>query len=1262
MSGWFVTANDIKEWTATKKREAEENLPLLVKKLVLASCKPKSLAFPSGDSIALGGWDAILDVEEGNEFIPIGKSGWEFGTNADVKKKADKDYGKRTEKPEPLVQKESTFVFATSRLWTKMDNWAHQKKSEGKWKDVKGINAETLQVWLERYPAVHRWFSNLIGKRSSKLWDIEQAWNTTSNITRLVLTPDIFLNARDTEKTKLLDELGRKGSVLRAKAQSKKESYGFILSALIQEYKYNSRTLIVKDQSAWDWVMTVEHPLILISENFTPNGIGGAVAKGHHVILATDSLDSAHSLIELSRMSRQNRIDAIKSIGLSDKKAEQVYRETKGYLEPILRHKMLSPIDISIPEWVENVNSDVLFSVLFATEWNSNNEKDREVMASLSDFCYNEFEKNVIELSKQPDPPVRLVGNIWQVISKVDMWLRIAHRIAQPHLNRLGGVTVDVIKDLDPSFDLEHKERFMASIKGAIPLYSESLKTGIADSLALLAAYGADYSDYIGAEKPLDLIRWWIRQVFEKNIEAKSWYSFGKCLQSIAEAAPDEFLTALENSMCGTDPTIRGLFTAEGNGIFGGCPHSNLLWSLELVSWDTQYLARVSTCLARLSEIDPGGTYTNRPFNSLINIFLGWINQTHATHQQRLQIIENVLLKQFADITWDLMISLLIGNTQHTSGVHKPKYREWAEGVDKKVSKRDYFEYIETMVEILFREADKNIGKRLLDLLDNFNSYKTEQQETFLTKLTDLDTKNLEHDDREEIVKKIRGILSRHREFPDTQWAWPEELLEKLENVYHHFEFEDIIKRNTYLFDDHWPKLIRPINRKEMSHAEQIKIINAKQIEVIEEIFDTKGIEGISEIALTCKNPGVIGLSLFQSKSSEHAIPQILSWLGGDGPLSFLATSYLSAKSHKDWDWAQHILEENQEWSNDKKTSLLWSLPVVGKTFDLVEKQKDDIQHKYWYGLQSYFLNSDEKGKVPYVARKLLENSRPLAAIDAVAQIIWGKHETNELESSLVADILLKIATDPLDIDLVSIQNVRYDILGAIEFIQTRADIPAEIISQIEWAYLKIFRFEDVTPQYLSEKIAKEPSFFVKLVTWVYNREDGKDPDEDLSEELKKQRAEIAWELLDTVSILPGSDGVLINSNELNTWIDQARKMLDEVGRLKTRDIQIGLYLSRCPIGNDGIWPHESVRSVIERVKSAELDQHIQIGKYNSRGITSREVFEGGEQEIRLSKKFEENAIKIEFTYPRTAGILRDLARSYERDAKHADFRVELNE
>jgi hypothetical protein len=117
MSSWFVKANDIKDWTAKNKRRAEETLPLVIKKLILASSRPNYICFPSGDSVSHSGWDGIVEVDRGNEFVPTGKSGWECGTNENIKNKAEGDFNTRTIKPDPLELTDTTFVFATCRTW-----------------------------------------------------------------------------------------------------------------------------------------------------------------------------------------------------------------------------------------------------------------------------------------------------------------------------------------------------------------------------------------------------------------------------------------------------------------------------------------------------------------------------------------------------------------------------------------------------------------------------------------------------------------------------------------------------------------------------------------------------------------------------------------------------------------------------------------------------------------------------------------------------------------------------------------------------------------------------------------------------------------------------------------------------------------------------------------------------------------------------------------------------------------------------------------
>lgn len=1262
MAGWFVTSNDIKVWTATDKRRAEEILPLLIKKLILASLKPKEISFPSGDAVTTGGWDGILEVEVGNEFVPVSKSGWEFGTNSNVKSKADKDYQKRTKSPELLVPRESTFIFVTSRLWTQRGAWVKAKKATSEWKDVKGINADTLESWLGVCPAVHRWFANLLGKRSGDLWDLEQAWGALSNITGLPLTTELFLTSREEAAKQLINGLAGEGLALRVKALSEHEAYGFILASLKSSAELSAQALIVKNQPTWDQLMDSKNSLVLIPLGFNPENIGNTVSNGHKVILALDNRSSASTEIQLERVSRQGRIASIQSISLSGDQAEKVYSDTKGYFEPILRHNLLKPIDRPRPLWTDNSSTDILFAALFATEWNTTSAADKEVMSRLSGLDYQEFERQVFEITKDADSPLRLVGNVWQVISKIDMWLLIAPHLGKTHLERLGSNIVQVLSDPDPAFDLPANERYLAGVKGEKPVYSSHIKSGLADSLALLSTYGDNFADQCGVVKPSDLVRYRVSQLFENNVEAKKWYSLGHSLQSIAEAAPGEFLGALEKSIQGDNPPIGRLFEAEGNGIFSGCPHADLLWSIELVSWNREYLPRAALCLARLSEIDPGGKWSNRPFGSLVDIFLGWINNTRVNHEQRLQIIEQVLLPNHPDITWKLMVSLLLGNSRVTSGTNKPEYRDWADDVEETVMPEHFHEYIRAIVDLLLKDVGQNLGIRLPDLIANFDSYTDDQLKTVVEHMLGINPGDLQDEDREKIVKELRRQISHHRGFPKADWAWPKELIDKLEVVYHNFEFEDTVKKSIYLFDTTPPDLILPIERGKNDWREKEKHILDSRIQAIEEVLKTKGFEGIKDLVLKCSNPELVGLVVSQSSFLEKAVPNIQDWLGSERNLNLAAQCYFSVRSASDWSWATTLFSKSKDWSENKQVCFLLSLPPNSKTFDLVENQELSVQHLYWSDMNRYFLPSEDRNKVSYMASKLLEHARPLAAIEATGQLFMEKNGTIEVDCELVATILMRIATNPSDIERISIHTAQYNITTAIEYIQDSAELPVERIAQIEFLYLTIFH-ERVKPRYLNDMVASDPNFFVQLVKWLFKRSDGVIEDKDTeSEELRNQRAESAQALLRLISSLPGSTGATIEQDKLNIWVDQARELLGEADRGEIGDNLIGKYLARCAKGTDDIWPHEAVRNVIERVRSADLERGVSTSRFNSRGVTSRSPYEGGIQERKLAASYREDAQKLEFTHPRTSGILRELAEEYDRIAHDHDRRVELRD
>jgi len=71
------------------------------------------------------------------------------------------------------------------------------------------------------------------------------------------------------------------------------------------------------------------------------------------------------------------------------------------------------------------------------------------------------------------------------------------------------------------------------------------------------------------------------------------------------------------------------------------------------------------------------------------------------------------------------------------------------------------------------------------------------------------------------------------------------------------------------------------------------------------------------------------------------------------------------------------------------------------------------------------------------------------------------------------------------------------------------------------------------------------------------------------------------------------------------------------------------------------------------------LDNGFNVEIYNKRGVVSKSLFEGGQQERVLVKKFKQYADKWAICYPRTSGMLRKIAQDYENEAKQQDKEAE---
>ena len=91
------------------------------------------------------------------------------------------------------------------------------------------------------------------------------------------------------------------------------------------------------------------------------------------------------------------------------------------------------------------------------------------------------------------------------------------------------------------------------------------------------------------------------------------------------------------------------------------------------------------------------------------------------------------------------------------------------------------------------------------------------------------------------------------------------------------------------------------------------------------------------------------------------------------------------------------------------------------------------------------------------------------------------------------------------------------------------------------------------------------------------------------------------------------------------------------------------------PADSDGSWPCQAVRAIFEAVTTDKILWGFDMGIFNQRGITTRSIKAGGEQEREQVKKYRAYAEKCKVAWPRTALALRRIADNYDAHAKWQD-------
>jgi hypothetical protein len=330
-------------------------------------------------------------------------------------------------------------------------------------------------------------------------------------------------------------------------------------------------------------------------------------------------------------------------------------------------------------------------------------------------------------------------------------------------------------------------------------------------------------------------------------------------------------------------------------------------------------------------------------------------------------------------------------------------------------------------------------------------------------------------------------------------------------------------------------------------------------------------------------------------------------------------------------------------------------LPYRTETWDRLEQSDRDTKVFYWTQVSPRVDNDTDSLRV---VEQLLAYDRAWQALDLLACTL----EKVSPRIEIVLNVLEQAIRTPINpsVEHTIATSLYSDISRLLDYISQSGEGDEGRLARIEWALLLLFRYEQRSFNILHRQLARDPAFFVDLVSAAY-RASGEEPSEE--DEQRQFLAKQAHALLHSACVVPGTQGDgTIDPTKLLEWVHEARRLLTDCKRLKIGDEWIGHLLHHAKPDDDGVLLPEVIRDLLEPISSEEIELGLVIAISNERGAHWSNPLAGGHQERQMAEQYRLQAQSLQFLWPRTAEVLKGLAQGYETQARFYDCKADLRQ
>ena len=1188
-----ITAKQVAAWADGK--DAQAALPRYVRRLIHDVGSITQVAMPAGDLTSQPGWDGELVSAAGNAWVPGGMSFWEMSCEAQTTRKANRDYAKRTRKTPEEIRKASTYVAVTGRIWSRKAKWLAEKLAAGEWADVRAYDAGTIEEWMENTSAVKLEFGDEIGLTGHGVEDLGRHWRGWAGQTEPQITPEALFVGREAERDRLLDtarkvlDAGGSG-LIRIRADSVEEGAAFAAASLVSQPDLAAGALVVTEAVGWRFVDQNSSLKIAIAAR--PDAAGKpTVRPGTLVVVPYASGDmegtsrggsegEGHSTIVLERPATNEFEKALISIGLDESDAKRLVSAT-GRSWSVYRRRMSTNPAIRRPLWLDAPQAVALSTVCLLGSWVGGKAGDRAIVAELAGRPYEQVEADLRHLAQMDDAAILNIGDVWKAKSPLELLDLFGARITRDELDRYFRLASRVLSTPDPELELPDEQRYAAQVYGKVRAESGLLIRAICDTLIKLAVRGPSVPSLAAGD-----IEGRVEQLMTdllSDADGDRWLSLSSQLPDLAEAAPMAFIRCIERSLARPDASVLRLLTeTNSTGLMGRCWHAGLMWALERIAWAPERLTRTALLLARLSRVEIKGNWGNSPRSTLAGLFRSWLPQTAANLEQRTAALD-VLIRAEPDVAFDLLIDLVDTRLGVAFPTNRPDWREDDAGAGRGVSGEERYAMLVAVADRVISAAAGD-PDRLAKLIDKIDIFDRDRVKAVLAYIGDFTKRETDDEDRERLRAALRQRIHAQWNYGQLKGAALAGHLTRLEALYEQLAPHDPVLRSAWLFADAWPQL--PVRVREIDYVERREWIDRARLDALHSIHEAEGWGGVDRLVAMSGGRGNVGAALTKLGSSEE---QIANWIvrsGGDfDEQSPQLGEIRGALSMCPVDQGLSIIEQvlevaNREgWAAEKVARLLAQAEVRPELLPLVERLGAEVEDAYWRLCHPRLWRDDTAEWYDGVVRRLLSAGRPRTAL------LVCQYEFEQVDPSLVAEMLEGLvsgaeADGPLP--------ASHYVGEALDRIEASGSVERDRLVRLEFALIRALGLDaEHHAKTFFDAIMSDPKLFADLICLVFKSTKG-EPEEPLSE-AAQTAASVAWDVLHHCRRSPGTmpDG-RIDPEACVRFIDDARALCGEAGRLRSCDSSLGQILAHIPADEERNWPPRFLCDLLDR---PELEQ-----------------------------------------------------------------------